>query len=396
MTEKPDTEGGAQGPTPPAARIAPRDSPRRFEAPHGPPIWARAVATQGAIAFVARSVLIVKLAAIGDVVMALPMVTALRAETPDVRITWLCGRKAAPLLRLVEGIDEIIEVDEAAMLAGSTPAQIFSVLSAWRHVGIRRFDAIYIGHWDVRYRVLTWTVRASVRRSLRGTPLTRALVPGRAHPDEYLRLVTGLDDYRAVRFPSPALRDVLPPKLARRVDAFNPGGRPLIAITPGGARNVARENPLRRWPLDRYAALTDALNERGYGVVLTGDRTDGWVRAAFRDRPALDLIGATDLPSLAAVLRRCSAVVGHDSGPLHLARLVGTPTLALLGPTPPSMFFGSMRRTIYLWPGGELPCAPCYNGQEFAECERNVCMQMIDCDTVTRNIVAMLEAPRAS
>jgi heptosyltransferase-2 len=342
---------------------------------------------------VARTVLIVKLAAIGDVVMALPMVTALRARTPDVRITWLCGRKAAPLLRLVDGIDEVIAVNEAAMLAGSMPAQVVSVVEAWLHIGLRRFDAVYIAHWDVRYRVLTWTVRAPLRQSLRGTPTTRALVPGRAHPDEYLRLVTGLDDHRAMRFPPPELRAELPANLARRVDAFNPDGRPLVAITPGGARNVARENPLRRWPLERYAELTDTLVAHGYRVILTGDRTDGWVRTAFRDRAVLDLIGATDLPSLAALLRRCAIVVGHDSGPLHLARLVNTPTLALLGPTPPSMFFGPIRRTIYLWPGGELPCAPCYNGQEFADCANNVCMQMIDCATVARNVVAAVDAP---
>ena len=165
--------------------------------------------------------------------------------------------------------------------------------------------------------------------------------------------------------------------LARRVAAFNPDGRPLIAITPGGARNVARENPLRRWPLDRYAELADTLHAQGYRIVLTGDRTDGWVRPAFRDRQVLDLIGATDLPALAALLRSCAAVVGHDSGPLHIARLVGTPVVALLGPTPPSMFFRPDPRTAVLWPGGALPCAPCYNGHEFAHCGNNVCMQMI-------------------
>ncbi len=66
--------------------------------------WGRGVPTTRAFSpSVARTVLIVKLAAVGDVVMALPMVTALRAEDPDIRITWMCGRKAAPLVRLVEG-----------------------------------------------------------------------------------------------------------------------------------------------------------------------------------------------------------------------------------------------------------------------------------------------------
>ena len=342
---------------------------------------------------VARSALIVKLAAVGDIVMALPMVSALRAEDPDVRITWMCGRKAAPLVRLVEGVSEVVSVDEAAMLAGSLFAQVVAVIAAWRRMGARRFDAVYIAHSDARYRVLAWPIRAQTWRWLGSTKQARGIVPGRAHTDEYVRLVTGLDDFRAPSFPPPDLHIELSKDLVRRIDAFNPDGRPLIAITPGGARNVARENPLRRWPLDRYAELADTLHTQGYRIVLTGDRTDGWVRTAFRDRQVLDLIGATDLPTLAAVLRACAAIVGHDSGPLHMARLVGTPVVALLGPTPPSMFFRHDPRTASYGPAAALPCAPCYNGHEFAQCGNNVCMQMIDCADVLLRVKAAVPLP---
>lgn len=337
-----------------------------------------------------RNVLIVKLAAVGDVVMAMPMVMALRDKDPHVRITWLCGRKAAPLVRRIEGVNEVIEVDEAALLAGSTLAQVFSVLGAWRRIGIRRFDAIYIAHSDFRYRRLAWLIRAKTRRWLGGGVRPRGIVPGRLHSHEYVRLVTGHDDYRAQRFEFPSLRIELSADLRQRLHTFNPTDRPLAAITPGGARNVARENPLRRWPLDRYGELSDALERRGYGVVLTGDTTDGWVRSAFHHRPVLDLIGATDLPSLAAILRHCVIVIGHDSGPMHIARLVGTPTVGLLGPTPPSMFFRHDQQVLYLWPGGALPCAPCYDGQEFADCSNNLCMQMIECSAVLERIDQVL------
>jgi hypothetical protein len=64
---------------------------------------------------VPRSVLIVKLAAIGDVVMALPMVTALRSAESGTRITWLCGATVAPLLRCVDGIDELVVVEDVAV-----------------------------------------------------------------------------------------------------------------------------------------------------------------------------------------------------------------------------------------------------------------------------------------
>lgn len=337
----------------------------------------------------ARSVLIVKLAAIGDVVMALPMVTALKEADPHTRITWMCGHTVAPLLAHVEGIDEVVAVDESAMLRGSWPSKAAAVASAWWRMMGRRFDAVYVGHSDARYRILNWPVRASTHRSLGGDQHHRPIVHGRPHSDEYVRLVTDRDDHRARSCAFPPVHLVLPNSLARRLQAYNPEGKPLVAITPGGARNVARENPLRRWPLERYATLADALCARGFGVVLTGSGTDGWVRELFHDRPVLDLIGATGLPALAAVLARCTVVASHDSGPLHIARMVGTPLVALLGPTPPTMFFRPEPSMRTLWPGRALACSPCYDGYEFAGCDDNVCMQLISVDSVLDEVEAL-------
>ena len=314
--------------------------------------------------------------------MSLYMVTAIKAQDPDAVITWMCGQKVAPLVRQVEGVSEVIEVDEAAILAGTPTAKFAAVAGAWRRTFGRRFDVIYIAHSDTRYRMLARAVRSKTVRSLCGGNANRGIVPGRTHADEYVRLVTGRDDWHAQSFPAPKLRIDMPEALARRIEQFNPEALPLIALAPGGARNVARESPLRRWPLERYAALAHTLHELGYRVVLTGDQADGWVSRAFGQQSVLDLIGATDLPSLTAVLRRCAAVVSHDSGTLHLARLVGTHVVALLGPTPPAMFFRPDPRAHVLWPGGSLPCAPCYDGKEFAKCDNNVCMQMIEMESI--------------
>jgi len=340
----------------------------------------------------ARSALIVKLAAIGDVVMALPMVSALQARDPSVRIDWMCGRVVAPLLRQVEGLTEVVVVDEKSMLVGSSARKGMAVARAWLAVAGRQYDTVYVAHSDIRYQFLTWALRTGHTRSLSGTRRNRGIVPGRTHTDEYVRLVTGLDDARAPAYPPPRLAVRLPDSLEERLQRANPDGRPLIALTPGGARNVARENPLRRWPLEQYADLAESLDQEGYRVVLTGDRIDGWVRSVFWHLPVADFIGATDLPALAALLQRCAAIVAHDSGPLHIARAVGTPVVALLGPTPPSMFFRPSPHTAVLWPGGMLPCAPCYDGYDFADCSSNVCMQMIDYRSVMLRLRALVEA----
>lgn len=321
--------------------------------------------------------LIVKLAAIGDVAMALPMVTALRAQCPGCRIAWLCGASARPLLACVGAIDELIVADDRALLSGSRRKQIAATLAIWRRLAGRRFDLVLTAHADPRYRRLTLPVRAKVRRSLAVGAGKRGIVPGRYHGDEYVRLVTGHDDYHAQTLPTPALEAALSPQLRLLLAARNRAGRPLVALAPGGARNAARDNPLRRWPLARYAALASLLDRHGFAVALVGADSDAWTRAAFAGLPTIDLIAGTSLPELIALFRTCAAVVTHDSGPLHLARLAGAPRVALFGPTDPAAFMGDRQRALVLWPGKDLPCAPCYDGRDFAACADNVCMQRI-------------------
>ncbi len=327
-----------------------------------------------------------KLAAIGDVVMALPMLTALREAAPSSRIAWLCGETVQPLLACVRGIDELIAIDDAGLLAGGASQQAAVVARTWRVLAGRRFDRVLLAHADARYRHLIRTLRAGEVRSLEPRGPRSGLLPGRSHADEYVRLVTGVDDHRARAYAPPPVDAPLPRDLEERL----PSGAPLVALAPGGARNVARDNPLRRWPVDRYVMLADHLRAAGCTVLLTGAASDDWVRAPFAGTATVDLVGRTDLPSLVALYRRCAAVVTHDSGPLHLAGLAGAPRVALFGPTPPTSFARPEARTRVLWPAAALPCAPCYDGRDFAACDDNVCMQAIGVDDALRGVLDLL------
>jgi heptosyltransferase-2 len=336
---------------------------------------------------VPRSVLIVKLAAIGDVVMALPMVTALRAQDPEVRITWAVGTAAAPLLRCVDGIAETIVIDDVALLSGGRASKVQAVLGAWSALSGRRFDLAITAHSDPRYRLLAARVRATERRWLGERRIRPRLVPGRYYGDEYVRLVTEIDDSRATRVPAPHIRTTLDSQVSSTLATL--GSRPLVAFAPGGARNAARENPLRRWPLESYASLARSLAADGFTVVLTGDAGDEWVRPVFRGTAAIDLVGSTTLPGLAALFARCAAVVAHDSGALHVARLAGAPVVGLFGPTLPAAVMREEPAAIAIWRGAELPCAPCYDGREFAACPSNRCLALIEPEVVAGRVRAL-------
>jgi heptosyltransferase-2 len=331
-------------------------------------------------------VLIVKLAAIGDVVMALPMVTALKSSAPECRITWLAGRTSAPLLSHVAEIAEIVAVDDRAILAGSAARKAAAVVSAWRVLAGRRFDLVLIAHSDPRYTRLALPIQSTERRWLGQGSARPGLVPGRSHSAEYVRLVTGNDAQRSPLPPPPVVDPPLPDPLARELAAFNPTAAPVIVVAPGGARNPGRTDHLRRWPLERYAELVRRLCDNGDAVVIVGDAGDAWVRTAFANMPVLDLTGRTDLAALVALFRRCAMAVTHDSGPLHLARLAGARTVGLFGPTLPHAFVPPDSRTHVLWPGAALPCAPCYDGRNFAACDNNACMQAISVEAVAAAI----------
>jgi heptosyltransferase II len=333
-------------------------------------------------------VLIVKIGAIGDVVMALAAVEALRARGPC-RITWVAGRGVAPLLRQVPGIDEIVSVDDRELLMGGIAAKAGVILSVWRRLLLRRFDLILVAHPDPRYRLISLVARGGTWRSF---SLDRPLfpVPGRHHVDEYVRLATGDEgaSQPLSRLPtiSPPLRDDLAAVL----------GPPLVvALAPGGAKNLLSDDAQRRWPLPGYRRVAERLLEGGITVAVTGGESDSWVRDAFDGLPVIDLIGRTGLLDLVAVFVACDAVVTHDSGPLHLAGLAGTPAVALFGPTNPAEKVPRHEKTVILWGGEDLPCRPCYDGKFYTPCSTPRCMKEISPEQVYAAVLSVI-APEAA
>ncbi len=336
-----------------------------------------------------QKILIIKLAAIGDVIMALPVINELRQKNPDCEITWLCGITVAPLLKEVGGIDEIIPIDDSNLLTGSLFARLRILLYVWLKLFARHFDLAVIGHSDSRYRLLGLTVRAKIKRSFTRDGMRFWPVPGRHHSDEYVRLVSNYDGPENVRVSLPNISPLLPDKMRDKLQ-LNPYSS-TVAFAPGGARNALREDAIRRWPLNNYVTLAEKLIDAGHHVVLTGAPDDDWVREAFAGLPIIDMIGETDLIELVTLYHLCNVVVTHDSGPLHLAGLAGTPLVALFGPTNPFEKVPRDKRTVILWGGDNLACRPCYDGRAYAECRDNRCLKSITPDDVFKAISTILE-----
>lgn len=329
-------------------------------------------------------VLIVKIGAIGDVVMALPILQKIR-QSGNSEITWLCGKTVSPLVRMAQ-VDQIFEIDDKKLLTGNIFDKIYTLIQVWLKLFGKKYDLILIGHGNPLYKLLIIT---TFRKQVRNFSHKNRLwpVPGRFHGNEYVRLVTNFDgpDILLTQYPQIHIpeqfkfdEDIKPEKI-------------IIAIAPGGAKNLLADDALRRWPLDNYVHLANAFLNKGFQVILTGSKTDEWVLKGFQDLNVWNYIGKTSLAELIYLYQQCDVVITHDSGPLHLAGLAGCPVVALFGPTNPNEKVPRSPNIKVLWGGAHLACRPCYDGKFYADCSNNLCMQDISVDMVVNEVLGFID-----
>ena len=340
-------------------------------------------------------VLVVHVAGIGDAAVASTVVERFRAERPAAELTWVCGAAAEPLVRLFPGIWRTIGVNQERLFHGNAFVRAGEILRLWRRLVGRGFDSVIVLHPDPRYRALVLPLvgvpKAFLSRA-RGDGVNP--IPGRFLGDEYARLagVAGHTGPIERRYEMADLRPGFP---LDQPTHWPDARRKRVVLVPGGARNPLREDPLRRWPLEHYAAVARALIDAGHEVVVIGAAHDAWVRPVFAGIDVVDRVGGLTLSDTLGLLRGSALVISHDTGPMHLARLVRTPLIALFGPTIPAQVLSLDQTVTVLWGGAHLACRPCFDGRHFARCAANICLASVLPEQVTdaaRRILAGHEA----
>ncbi|MBK9117942.1 MAG: putative lipopolysaccharide heptosyltransferase III [Betaproteobacteria bacterium] len=296
-----------------------------------------------------RRALVTKLRHHGDVLLASPVFTALARAAPDAEIDGLVYEDTAPMLTGHPAIAQLHTIDRAWKTRGAL-AQArgeWSLLAALR---ARRYDLLV--HLTEHPRGLTLARLLRPRWAVAREPERRAAL-WRRHFTHLYRLPARTERH-VVEQNLDALRRIgVQPDDADRRLVLVPGAAAdakvaaLLAERALAADAFVQVHPGSRWlfkcwPAERTAALIDLVVADGFAVVVTGapdDRERALVAAvlaalspATRARVA-DLTGKLSLPELAALTARARAFAGVDSAPMHIAAAMGTPTLALFGPS---------------------------------------------------------------
>jgi heptosyltransferase-2 len=335
---------------------------------------------------VAERALILKFGAIGDVVMAIPAAYALHQA--GYRVDWVCGAAVLPVLGCYSWINPIV-VDDRALVMGGTAAKVRALTALWKKVAGRQYALCATLYYDRRYRLMALPVRAQKKVMLSETERTFKLLLGRHHTDEYARILLGLEDGERPVGLAPVRAEVLPESPLARVE-----GKARVVLAPGGAKNMMRDDALRRWPLESYVAVARALVAHGVEVVLAGGPDDGWVQPAFDGVGVTDLIGKLSLTQTLALFDESDVMVTHDTGPLHLAGITRVGVVSIFGPTDPRGRLPQRANTVALWGGEGFACRPCYDGRDYAPCLHNGCVRQVTAEMVLREVEVVMEQRR--
>lgn len=330
-------------------------------------------------------ILIVRTSALGDVVQVLPAVSALREHYPRAFIGWLIEPAGARLIEGHPAIDRLFVFDRARwkqewLRPASWPGLAGGLLRLVREIRRERFDLVVDFQCNVRsgLAVLLSRGRRRLGFSRHDSPewggwLFTNLKAPRCPPGIH-KVEKNLCLVRALGYQGDAGRSVIPIPDVDRTWAAGiysglPGKGPRVLLHPA----VSRFGQIKRWPADRFRALVDRAREELDARVLISWGPGEREMAEAVGRPTI----APPIESprrLAALAAGADAVVAADTGALHIAAALGTPTVGLYGPKdvgrhgpwPP----GPRARAIR----SAAPCSPCL----LRKCEHRICMSLLE------------------
>jgi len=293
--------------------------------------------------FEPQNILVIDFGQLGDVVLSLPALHAIRAKFPRAQVTVAVGKPGRQVVEMSNAANETLVVDRVQLRDGSKPVSVWRIARLVKAVRARRFDFVIDLHSLSETNLLGFLSGAPQR--LYGRRPTRSLdflsnfrprpvLEDRAKHavDRYLDVIAPLGVEVASRVPRlPTLGEEVRAvdEMLRREKAARDA--PLVGMFPGAG------HPSRCWPLARFAELARRLenNDCVRTVVFAGPEERILVKAMRAEFPrSVIIFDRLTIPQLAAAAARMSVFVSNDTGPMHIAAAVGTPVVILMNEHP--------------------------------------------------------------
>jgi predicted lipopolysaccharide heptosyltransferase III len=341
-----------------------------------------------------KNILIVRLSAIGDVLHCTPLTRALREKYPEAKISWIVGDLSKDILLGNSFLDEIVvwDIDEWRSIVSTDLVAGYQALrTLQKTLQAEQYDMVVDVHAQFVPGLITWKSGAPIRvgfanaKELASLFYTRKAVRNNNLPitQQYLGVLEalGVSEYNTDM--------IMPIATEHHQNAANIWEKYKINVTD----KVIVLNPsttwmTKCWPAECFAQLGNyLLQEAGIKILLTGAKTDIPLVSQIRENingDVVDIAGSTSLKDLAAIVQKCDLFVSGDTGPLHIAAAVGTPTLSLFGPTDPQVYtpLGEQHSSL-------LTTAPCRLCRR-RKCSKFICMEQIDPKVVYQEALKLL------
>jgi len=294
-----------------------------------------------------RNILVIDFGQLGDVVMSLPALRAIRARFPHAKITVAVGKPGKELLILSGYANEILEVDRVALRDGPTLVSIGRIAKFVAQVRKAKYDFVIDLHSYYETNILGFLSgapqRLYSRRSNRSLDFLANFQPQPAREersahlvDRYLDLLKPLGIQNAPRIPvlkTSAADDFAVEVMLKKEKAHS--GELLAGIFPGAG------NVTRLWPLEKFTELADHLirNDRVRVIVFAGPEERAMIPQMRKMFPPRTIFfDRLTIPQLAAAQARLTLFVSNDTGPAHIAAAVGTPVIVVMDRPDPNSF----------------------------------------------------------
>ena len=318
-----------------------------------------------------RNILVIDFGQLGDVVMSLPALRAIREKFPYAKVTVAVGKPGKELLGLAGFADEILEVDRVSLRDGPTLISIGRIAKFVGQVRKQKFDFVIDLHSYYETNILGFLSgaprRLYSRRENRSLDFLGNFKPQPARErttahlvDRYLDLLKPLGIENVSRTPMLRTRNADDLAVEAMLKKEKAQSKELLAGIFPGAGNASR-----LWPVEKFAEVADHLirNDRVRVIVFAGPEERELVPQMRRVFPKRTIFfDRLTIPQLASAQARLTLFISNDTGPAHIAAAVGTPVLVVMDREEPNCFlpFGEQNRFI----GGprisEIPVADVY------------------------------------